>query len=267
MKKIVLTLVAVFLFTAMYAQVGFHVGALVGVGQSSILNKNDMEAGAILDYKSTMRPSFGLQLQYNFSQGLGIGTQLLYAGAGQKYTGVNSLSSSITYDFENQVNYFKIPILLHFNTNPEKMLGFHAYLGPQFGILVGGKTTATYYSSGTSYSTYEADKDGWSSTTGPTTTTGTFSESPYKSMDLGVVLGLGANINLSERLILQAGLRLDYGVGDMENKDSKRLIGTTDIGYTWPQNGPKMGATIDDPKREASHNANGSFVVGIKYVL
>jgi len=264
MKKIFLLLYLVLTVSFTKAQQGIHIGLMGGPAWTSILNKNDFDEGPKLDFKSTIRGAIGIQLQYNFADGLGIGTQLLYSGGGSKYIG--SLTDSSYYDMDVKLNYLKIPVLLHFNSSPDHKAMFSAYLGPQFGLLVGSNTMIKLTYTGGGKATYESDKDGFTYVNPTGTITGTFDKNPYKSMDMGIVLGLGTNISISDALQLGIHFRADYGFGDNEEKTANHLFTGGGSDSVW-ENGARVVGVSTDAKREASHNVSAGFMLGLKYII
>ncbi len=72
----------------------------------------------------------------------------------------------------------------------------------------------------------------------------------YKKTTLDAVFGVGVGINLSKNLVLSGHLRLDYGLGDAEDK-------SVTVG----------GGKLYNSARAATHNATGGALIGLTYRL
>lgn len=187
MKKYCLLFIFSALTVVSYGQKGLF-GGVKGGPQSTWMFNNDDSDNSDFSYLTTIRANYGISLGYNFTNGVGLGLDVLYSAQGQKYE-VGPIESF------RRVNYLKIPILLHLTTYGESMAFGYLNVGPQFGVLL------------------SASDDG----------AGLLSVSLkeyYKTMNIGAVLAFGAGFNLTDFLQLTAGLRLDYAFTDAEDKDS-----------------------------------------------
>lgn len=218
---LILPLIAV-LTTGALAQQGLHLG-IKGAPQSTwMFNGDDMDDPDWL-FQNTLRASFGASFAYFFSDKVGLGIDLLYSAQGQKFE----------YDFNGvdvnaftNLSYFKIPILFHYHSNSESTALFYLNAGPQISLLMSGQTTVAV--------PFLGDQ------------TVTNSDN-YESLNLGAVLAMGAGFNLTDFLMLTAGLRLDFAFSDAEDKS--------------------FGFYSLDSDRRPNHNATAGFEIGLRYVL
>jgi len=122
------------LIGSIWAQEGaIRIGAVLLPQSTWLLNQDDSDAGPELDYKSTWGFAGGVSASYNFTDYLGVGLDVLYSNQGQKYKGTKS---GITYTAKTTLNYLKLPLLLRFNSDPNSVVQFSAFLGPQFSFLL-----------------------------------------------------------------------------------------------------------------------------------
>lgn len=153
-----------------------------------MLNSDDKDAPDF-KRKATFGASFGVGAGYNFTNNLGLGLDVLYSIQGQKYE-VNGV------EFNQKVNYLKIPLMFTYNTNPSAPVVFTAKAGPQLGLRMGAKVT---------------DSDN-NDIIGD-------AKDMYSSVDFGAVAGAGVRFALTQKLSLDAGIRFDYSFTNAENSD------------------------------------------------
>lgn len=193
MKKYFFLFVFSSLTIVSYGQRGLFVGVKGGPQSTWMLNSTDSD-NPDFSYVNTIRANFGISMGYNFTNGVGLGLDVLYSAQGQKYE-VDPLESF------RRVNYLKVPILLNLTTYGESTVFGYLNVGPQFGFLLSAKDdTADAF-----LGLFGASTD-W--------------KDAYKPINIGAVLGFGAGFNLTDFLQLTAGLRLDYAFTDAEDKDS-----------------------------------------------
>lgn len=234
------------------AQTGFDFGLRGGIHTSSLLNQQDEDAGAELDYKMKIGFAAGVGAGYTFNNHMGVGIDILYSKQGQGYGGstsyiaahgnenvsglfsglafINDINMDNTYTARTIINCIKIPVMYRYTGDNTKKSYFSSFIGPQFNIL-----------SGASYMVNDKDAP-----------IPDFSaKDVFTKLTFDVVLGVGANVQLSDNMLLTAHFRLDYGLSDMENKS-----------YTTP-GGDKYYPT----DRSATHNATGGILIGLNYSM
>jgi hypothetical protein len=204
------------LIGSIWAQEGaFRIGAVLLPQSTWLLNQDDSDAGPELDYEVTWSFAGGISASYNFNDYLGVGLDVLYSNQGQKYKGTKS---GTTYTAKATLNYLKLPLLLRFNSDPNSVVQFNAFLGPQFSFLLSYKDRKE-----TNPSTEIREVSGkeLSITTGNTPTKEELTAPIYKSFLPGAVLGFGIGIKPTDELLISLHIRADYAFGDAENKDAK----------------------------------------------
>jgi len=127
----------------------------------------------------------------------------------------------------------KIPVLIHYYTNNSKRVYFGVFAGPQI-TMINGVTLRIN------------DKDMQLKTTDITP------KDVYKSTTLDGVLGFGLGVNITSFLGVNANIRLDYSLGDVEKKDATATIGSAKYKY--------YAST-----REVTHTATAGLMIGVYY--
>ena len=242
-----------------FAQRGFDFG-IKGIYQATGLpNKTDDDAGPELDFKNKMGFGGGVAVGYTITKHLGVEIDALYSKQGWSYTGsvgrINSGNTGIlilcdefqslaatnnipftgTYSADITLNCIKIPLLLRYTGNTANRTYFSSFIGPQINML--SSTTVQVNGRTASFAAY-----------------GVKAEDLYKKMTMDAVLGLGIGIRLPANLTVSAHLRLDYGLGDAEDKSK-----------TYSDNG--VSTKIYDPKRATTNNATAGVQIGVSYKL
>ena len=131
MKKSILILILTASFAGLFAQKGLHVGFIGGPQFVAQFNKQDSDDADVRYSGLTLRAAFGPTVNYHFNDKVGIGTQFLFSYQGLKY------DDRAGVDYFRKVTYMKLPILLHVNSEPDKVVGGYFYIGPQFSFLIG----------------------------------------------------------------------------------------------------------------------------------
>lgn len=224
MKKLLLFVALSLSVATTFAQKGLHVGALFNPNSTWLLNQDDSDF-ADFRYKSTFGFAAGAHINYHFTDGVGLGIELLGMSQGQNG------DTRAGIDFKKRLTYFKIPLLVVFNTNSESVVGFQGKFGPAIGILTGAK-----FLDGDGDDFIGVDQEEF--------------KDAHKKLLVSAVLGFGLAFNISEHFRLDAGLRFDVGLTDPEdNKDLLRL------GYSRDYNESRTWAL------------NGGFEVAFYYIL
>jgi len=255
------------LIGSMWAQEGaIRIGAVLLPQSTWLLNQDDSDAGPELDYESTWGFAGGVSASYNFTDYLGVGLDVLYSSQGQKYKGTES---GISYTAKTTLNYLKLPLLLRFNSDPNSVVQFNAFLGPQFSFLLSYKDR---FEDDVPLLRTNIEVSGKEMiiTTGNTPTGEELTAPIYKSFLPGAVLGFGIGIKPTDALLISLHIRADYAFGDAENKDAK--IDHTHHGGVgqdpfW-SNKPKYG----DPApagytRPATTALTGGLQLGVYYTI
>ncbi|MCS7162437.1 MAG: PorT family protein [Bacteroidia bacterium] len=252
----------------------FKIG-LVGAPQTTwLLNQEDMDAGPILDYKTTWGFMGGLSLAYHFSNYVGVGLDLLYSSEGQRYTGKDE-ALGLRWEGRTRLNYLKIPLLLRLGSDPESPVQLSFSLGPQLGLLLSAEDKMTVKLGSSELSLSTGNKEGILYEVTPINPERVSLNKPaYASTTFGATVGLGVAIRLTESLHLSFQLRGDYTFTDIENKKAEYAHGThthsyweQDIKYRSASHGGGGGQNEPESERSPTAALTGGFVIGLTYLI
>jgi hypothetical protein len=211
-------------------------GAITGV---FIMNQNFYGEPEV-DYAPKMGYTASFNLGYNFSENLGMMSEVQYSLQGQKYEGKQSFEGNV-YDVERNIDlrYLNIPLLFKFSSGT-KMMRFRFYVGPQVGILL--DATQDYKRNGSKAGTTAMDNDGETFITDANDI-----KERIEKYDFGFVGDVGADLHVTKDIYLTAGLRGNYGFRDI----NKRQYRIEDL----------------DGEYMPSHNVWGGLYFGIHYKI
>ncbi len=180
------------------AQEGFQFGAKALPTWAWFLNEDD-EGGAEMNW------AFGIGASYHLNDAFGLGLDLIWSTETQ----VIDLGGSA--EWENDLAYLKIPLLIHFNSDAAETVPFLGYFGLQYVILRDARC---------SVNGMDIEEMTFTDANGNIVATDVRSEDLFRPGDFGVVVGLGPGWNINERFQLTAILRGDYQFNDPEDKDA-----------------------------------------------
>lgn len=170
------------------AQKGFNLSVKATPEFSFLLNKDDND-NHLYNSKATFNTNFGIGAGYNFTEKLGVAIDVLYSMQGQKY----KLSGR---EYDQKVNYIKVPLYFTYNSNPAKLISFSGKIGPQASFL------------STSKLTYNNGKDSVGNT-----------NARYEKATFGGAAEAGIQLRMDRNLFLTAGVRFDVDFTNAEDKD------------------------------------------------
>jgi hypothetical protein len=170
------------------AQKGFNLSVKATPEFSFLLNKDDND-NHLYNSKATFNTNFGIGAGYNFTEKLGVAIDVLYSMQGQKY----KLSGR---EYDQKVNYIKVPLYFTYNSNPAKPISFSGKIGPQASFL------------STSKLTYNNGKDSVGNT-----------NARYEKATFGGAAEAGIQLRMDRNLFLTAGVRFDVDFTNAEDKD------------------------------------------------
>ncbi|HQV01508.1 MAG TPA: porin family protein, partial [Bacteroidia bacterium] len=196
MKKITL-IIAFAGITLQALSQGLEVGLNGSLGTTWLLNKNVFDQDEILNPTFSGGFTFGASATYFFSPKLGVGIELNSATVNQKYSG--EYSANDTYEAKTTLKYLSIPVLLKLQTES----GFYFEIGPQFNSLSKAKEE---------YTSDPSDPDDYSSLN---------VKKGFENMVIAGVFGFGGRFDLNDNLALTAGVRFQYGIGDVTKEYSQ----------------------------------------------
>jgi len=225
---------------------------------STLINKNDANAGPALEYASHFTYiNFGIGGVLNFNNTVGLAIDVLWSREGQNYTGnfgggvpdqatyssvvltqaaLNHLDIVGNYVAKSELNFIKLPIMLSLTSDNTKPMFFTLLVGPQINFLYDVAQEVNH-----------TDEDYPNSSITPTNL--------YKSVTFDGVLALGAGYNLTSHCVLSARFRFDYGFEDVENKD---------VMVSYYGASPVHFYSSD---RQPTHNATVGLLIGVDFKL
>ena len=174
--------------TNVNAQKGFNLSVKATPEFSFLLNKDDND-NSLYDSKATFNTNFGIGAGYNFTDNIGVAIDGLYSMQGQKY----ELSGN---EYNQKVNYIKVPVYFTYNSNPAKVISFSGKIGPQVSFL------------STSKLTNNDGKDLADDT-----------NNHYEKATFGGAAEAGIQIKLQRDLFLTTGVRFDVDFTNAEDKN------------------------------------------------
>jgi hypothetical protein len=232
----------------------FDVGLKGGIASTWLMNTNVNNAGTDEDIVSTISGDFGLHLQYNFNDKIGVELEFISEAFNQKYKGtfanppgyINNDGAPIyyiageSYTATTKLNELKIPLLFHYQATS----GFTFEVGPELASISSATYTANY-------------------TGNPVGTPSTLSystKSDFASSNMAAVIGFGWNFQLSGQFYLLTDLRFEYGLTDLvgtdghgqDLKSGSSLYSSSTIQYSYPS-------------YTATHSIEGSLNIGVFY--
>lgn len=180
----------------LFAQKGFHFGVKFQPTLTQIKDQNLSDSSSI-DLQSTLNWGAGISISYFMAKDFAAQLELVYAGLGQKYTGIDTFGVTAYYQ---RFDYVNVPLVFKLTTGNEKFLGLNVHAGVQAGVLVDSRLEVRPASGGS----FE------SSTTGNT-----------NPVDFGFTYGAGLDFNIAKRLQLNLGLRMYNGLVDINDSGDK----------------------------------------------
>jgi len=265
MKKIVLLVTSALIGFSSMAQEGIHIGVKGGPQYSFMLNSDISDAQEI-DFIGTWSSAFDVTTNYHFSETLWAGIDLMFSTISQKYEFYESAPSD--FDAKLDAKYMRIPVLLHFNSDPSAPVMFKGFFGPQFSLLNGATFTNNYKAgSGADGKDPKEIIDGDTGDKYIITDPALLAEmksgdrkTTLNGTSIGVALGLGFAINFTEYLNFNAGLNLGY---DFTDSGAGNIWTPVDIDHT---DSDFLGG---DSKvlPGATNNITGGIEFGITYVI
>lgn len=167
------------------AQEGLNLSLKATPKLSFLENSDDNNSNAV-QKKAVVNANFGLGLGYNITGNFGLGLEALYSFQGRKIkiAGIRS---------DQELEYFKIPFYLSFNTDASKSVSFFGKFGPQISFLTDARES--------------------------TGSDGHFRENKeeFENSTVGAMICTGAQCRLSRNLFLQTGLYFDFDITNAED--------------------------------------------------
>jgi opacity protein-like surface antigen len=251
MKKALLTIAVVVAALSVQAQ-NVRIGLTGGVNSTWLMNKNVFDYDDALDVAATFGGRFGVSAIYSFTEKVGVGIEFNFLSRNsQKYTGEEGHDYYLDGDLTTRMNYFDIPVLLRLTSTG----GTYFEIGPQFGFLT--KADATYEGSANSVIEDFDDFD---------------VKNAFESTNIGLVLGFGADIDVTENIFITTGIRLGYGFTDVTKEYADEAEFLSDNPEAFPDNyvpyTTSLAAQVDDEgdqNYEKTSRVFGGLNIGVSY--
>lgn len=193
MKKLLVLVAAVLTGSAAFSQT-LELSTKGSYRSTWLFNENLSNLGDEQDYDAGWGYNFGAGTAFYFNNSLGIEVNGLFGQFNGNYQGVVDTLG----DYTSQVTLKTIDIPLLFKLRT-KSKGAYLEIGPQYTMI----SSVKYRLTGDSSSVPSKEVT-----------------DSYKDNNLSIMLGFGVNIEITKRLNATAGIRLEYGIGDLEGVDA-----------------------------------------------
>lgn len=205
MKKIVLVAaVALGFCSAAFAQKGVKFSLTLTPQLSRLDNADDMDQKPEIYSKKLLNSmSQSVGIGYHFSPYFGVKTALQYSFQGGRYTQRKDFDTEITNI--TRLQYAQIPLMMGFNTDPDRKTAFSVWGGYQFGFLTRARA---YNDNATLVNTIPVGASSY-----PTT------YQVYNKWQRSIVGQVGADIHLTPEWALNLYAYGSYALTNAENKD------------------------------------------------
>ena len=228
------------------AQKGLKIGFFALPQNTWLSNSDDWSAAKdVFTHKVTFGMAAGGTFGYNFTQHLGVRSNFIYSLQGQRWQSKNAKLDIVTHN--KRMHYFKVPIMIGFNTNTKlSKIIFSMYGGFQGGLLV----RARYYNDDQSYVPdveLFSDIIDWPS-----------DYRQHQWYDYGPVGEIGVDVKLTYNVMANVRIRADYSLVDAENKN---------VTYRQIENGIPVVRKFYPETRPVTTNMTGGILFGVTWTL
>lgn len=212
-----------------------------------ISNSEDKNSD-VLNPEPTAGIGLGISVSYLIHPKWEVEFDALFSKQGQSYKLADTTGQRVFRSYDLKLNYIKFPLLLKYRIALDDQSVLALYAGPQLSLLAGAdeviSDTITVSYSGTGIST----------------------TNKYTSVDFSAVVGAEVQFAINDKLILYTGLRFEYGLRDVENKNVVwAKDGFTDSGYYESYYGPSIYR--DTPRTTKSNSIVFGAMLGVSYIL
>jgi hypothetical protein len=219
MKKI-LYIVFTILSIPVFAQEGLFIGAHLGVGSTYITPQNNYGLlNRELAYKISIGYQGGLRLGYGINEELGLLAEVNYNKGGQKYHDVFKVSRTIkeTIDKKVDLSYMGGALLFRYSPITRKQ---------EYKQVIKGKLVvmAGFGFNSMLDAKIKYEKDGVLDKNYPTNSVVGYSgvneaKDLFKPIDVNLIMQIGGDIFLTEKLSFLPSLRIQAGLNDINNEN------------------------------------------------
>jgi hypothetical protein len=190
----------------------------------------------------------------------------------EKDTGTGYTRVSYAVSRKVELTYLRVPLQFHYSTNESKTYSFTCYVGFYYGYLLKyrdsfkidgsnsyGHLVWTDTAMGNTYHEYFNASMPWYY--GNTDKAHSFSSRPYKSYDLGQMIGIGVQKKLSSYTSFLIMLNYQYGYVNIKNSDSEYMTGSSSRKF-WNYFG-----TLDPNQYLSFNNSLLGISAGLRFKL
>jgi len=238
MKKLMLFVVALFATQAIQAQKGLEFTLNFTPGSSMLLNNNDFEEGAALNYAARFAYNAHASVGFNISDAFGIYTGLGLSSVGQNYTtAYDGIAKSEQHTFTTDLNYLRIPVGFRFGGDFTEGVSAYVRFGGFVDMLSAAKGSYTFNSNQGSFAGIHGTPYSGELATYKTDETATYdyrSAKHYEGLLLtevedkkvfndvvfGAAVDLGSRFRISDEMGIIFALHLEGTVGSVEGEDA-----------------------------------------------
>jgi Outer membrane protein beta-barrel domain len=285
MKKLLIIAIVLTSFNMdFYAQHAWQIGGEITPQRSVLYNWNDWNAEPWkLDpmYRNELHinsVSFGFFAAKNFNEYISLEGRLLYSTQRQDYDKKIVPDKPIAtgfLEFYTKLNYLKLPVLLNIHTTSSANAFFSLGVGPQFSYLLGYYETYSREYDEPYYSQYRRTTKGKTMyvqdiserINNPVNidTAYNLTKRMYSDINFGVAAYIGGNFFLTDNIILQVNIRMDYEFTNAENRNAELII-YPDIYKIWFSD-IKSSTFPSNEKRRITHNITWGLSIGLSVML
>ncbi len=275
----IIFLILLLLGGSVSAQRGLQLGIRLNPQGNMFLNSVDNEAGTGCNPIPRFGFAGGISIGYGFNDNVGVEANVLYSSQPMSYKGTEDTAFYILnaevgkYKLDQEVSlsssWVKVPVFLRFNTSTANPTKFIFQIGPQFNFLTGmtgnwKRDERITYNAGVPapvVNNYDKDLDAKEFVDAR----GYKIKEAYNNSHVGLAMQLGAGFRLKEEadLFLSAMLRLDYGFGDIENKNLKDKNGDK----VWDKGAFLDAKNVRNKERSATNPITVGLTIGLTYIL
>ena len=214
---------------------------------NSISDKND----DIYRNKTTFAGGGGISFTYWFNKQIGFQTGIIYVSHNQKFVSklfvrdsMGGPGSTKEVKGKKRLDYLKVPLLLTYKYNVSRKFGVSMFAGPQFAYLLKGDGAIIIY---------QQYDDGQSDFYDLPPSSSNY----YNKLLIDIAAGGSFNFKLSPELSINTGLRFDWSISDVENKDATTAYGSEE----------RPTYFFGDPDRKKAHNSSIGILLGVTYTF
>jgi hypothetical protein len=187
--------------------------------------------------KPTLAYDAGLAVGYNIKDNASLSFGILYNKNAQNYKDWVDLQDGFIIKRSISLHYLKMPLLFHYNYKPEQKISFTCAAGFYLGILLsykdfiegtdadGYRATSLAHKSILEFSEY--------SSSGSDSYYDVFETTPFSKVDFGLILNLGMQIKLTDKLSIPLMLNYQRGITDIKNHASRLIDNTSGSNYLY----------------------------------